>query len=101
VLPAASPAALTAPGAIENAGQRAIDLPLRCDGWLSPIELDERAEPLTTAMPTPQAAAAASKRDGPSRARRASDRGLLPMTLESYLKLLDGRVVSYVPGPVV
>jgi hypothetical protein len=65
-------------------------VPLRRDGWLSPIELDERAEPLTTAMEAPQTPAAATKRFGSSRSRRASDRGLLPMTLESYLSLLDG-----------
>ena len=64
-------------------------MPLRRDGWLSPIELDERAEPLTTAMATPQAAAAATQRVGSGRSRRASDRGLWPMNLESYLSLLD------------
>ena len=64
-------------------------MPLPRDGWLSPIELDERAEPLTTAMAVPQTPAAATKRTGSSRSRRASDRGLLPMTLESYLRLLD------------
>ena len=84
-----SPAALTAPGAVENAGQETADVPFRRDGWLSPIELDERAEPLTTAMATPQTATAATKRVGSGHARRASDRGLLPMTLESYLTLLD------------
>ncbi len=37
---------------------------------------------------------------GSGRARRASDRGLLPMTLESYLTLLEtGRVVSCERGP--
>jgi hypothetical protein len=57
---------------------------------LSPIELDERAEPLTTAMATLQAAVAATKQVGSRRrARRASDRGLLTMTLQSYLELLD------------
>lgn len=50
---------------------------------------DERAEPLTTAMATPQTAAVATKRVSSGRARRASDRGLLPMTLESYLKTQD------------
>src|SRR5271157_2270463 len=53
-------------------------------------------------MATPQAAAAPTQRVGSSeshsprdsrcasgRSRRASDRGLLPMTLESYLTLLD------------
>ena len=89
VLAEESPASLTGPGAVENAGQHSGDVPLRRDGWLSPIELDERAEPLTTAMATPQAAAAATKRVGSGRSRRASDRGLLPMTLESYLTLLD------------
>src|SRR5271157_3137600 len=89
VLGEESPAALTAPGAVENAGQQTADVPFRRDGWLSPIELDERAEPLTTAMATPQTAAAATKRVSSGRARRASDRRLLPMTLESYLTLLD------------
>ena len=50
VLAEESPASLTGPGAVENAGQHSGDVPLRRDGWLSPIELDERAEPLTTAM---------------------------------------------------
>ena len=40
-------------------------------------------------MAAPQTPAAATKRFGSSRSRRASDRGLLPMTLESYLNLLD------------
>jgi len=40
-------------------------------------------------MAAPQTPAAATKRFGSSRSRRASDRGLLPMTLESYLSLLD------------
>jgi hypothetical protein len=62
---------------------------LRRDGWLSPIELDERAEPLTTALASPLTAAAATKLVRSGLARRASDRGLLPMTLESYLTLLD------------
>ncbi len=59
------------------------------DGWLSPIELDERVESLTTATPAPQVVAAATKRARSVRSRRASDRGLLPMTLHSYLELLD------------
>src|SRR5208283_4320707 len=84
-----SPAILAAPAAVENAGPRATDVPSRRDGWLSPIELDERAEPLTTARPALQVAAAATKRVGSRRPRRASDRGLLPMTLQSYLELLD------------
>ena len=62
--------------------------PVRRDGWLSPIELDERAQPLTTATAA-RRAAASTKPDGSGRSRRASDRGLLPMTLESYLELLD------------
>jgi hypothetical protein len=82
-------AALTGPGDVEPARQHTADVPLRRDGWLSPIELNERAEPLTTAMATPQTAAAATKRIGSGRPRRASDRGLLPITLESYLELLD------------
>ncbi len=97
-----SHAALTAPGAVEYSRHHAADVPFRRDGWLSPIELDERAEPLTTAMATPQAAPAPAQRVGSSeshsprdsrcasgRSRRASDRGLLPMTLERYLTLLD------------
>jgi hypothetical protein len=40
-------------------------------------------------MATPRAAVAGTKRVGSGRSRRASDRGLLPMTLESYLTLLD------------
>src|SRR5271157_3019605 len=97
-----SHAALTGPGAVEYPRQDTADVPFRRDGWLCPIELDERAEPLTTAMATPQAAAAPTQRVGSSeshsprvsrcasgRSRRASDRGLLPMTLESYLTLLD------------
>ncbi len=62
--------------------------PVRRDGWLSPIELDERAQPLTTAITARQAAAAA-KPAGSGHSRRASDLGLLPMTLENYLELLD------------
>ncbi len=73
----------------------------RRDGWLSPIELDERAEPLTTATSAPQVVAAATKSVGSRRPRRASDRGLLPMTLRTYLELLDGRVVNCEPGPMV
>ncbi len=89
VLAGESPAVLTAPAAVENAGPRATDVPSRRDGWLSPIELDERAEPLTPATPAPQVVATATKRVGSRRSRRASDRGLLPMTLRSYLELLD------------
>jgi len=37
----------------------------------------------------PQVVAAATKSVGSRRPRRASDRGLLPMTLQSYLELLD------------
>ena len=89
VLQEESLAVLTGPGDVEPARQQTADVPLRRDGWLSPIELNERAEPLTTAMATPQTAAAATKPIGSGRSRRASDRGLLPMTLESYLDLLD------------
>jgi hypothetical protein len=81
-------AALTGPGAAENAGQHTAEVPFRRDGWLGPIELNERTEPLTTAMATPKAVAVATKRVGSGRSRRASDRGLLPTTLESYLTLL-------------
>ncbi len=64
--------------------------PERRDGWLSPIELDERAQSLTTATATAaRQITAATKPAGSARSRRASDRGLLPMTQEGYLKLLD------------
>ena len=89
VLAGESSAVLTAPAAVEDPRPRATDAPSRRDGWLSPIELDERAEPLTTATPAPQVGATATRRVGSGRARRASDRGLLPMTLQSYLELLD------------
>ena len=89
VLAGESPAVLPAPAAVEDAGPRANDVPSRRDGWLSPIELNERAERLTTATPAPQVVAAATKSVGSRRPRRASDRGLLPMTLQSYLELLD------------
>jgi hypothetical protein len=84
-----STAVLTAPAAVENTGPSTSDVPSRRDGWLSPIELNERAEPLTTATPGPRVVSAATKRVGSRRPRRASDRGLLPMTLQSYLELLD------------
>ena len=89
VLGGVSPAILKAPAAVENAVPRSTDVPSRRDGWLCPIELDERAEPLTTATTAPPVVAAATKRVGSARSRRASDRGLLPMTLQSYLELLD------------
>ncbi len=82
-------AVLTAPTAVEDAGPSASDVPSRRDGWLSPIELDERNEPLTPATPAPQVVSAATKSVGSRRPRRASDRGFLPMTLQSYLDLLD------------
>ena len=41
-----SPVVLTVPGAVEPEGKHTAESPLRRDGWLSPIELDERAEPL-------------------------------------------------------
>ena len=44
ILQKESPATLAGPGVVEHAGRRA-DPPLRRDGWLSPIELNERAEP--------------------------------------------------------
>ena len=89
VLAGEPPAVLTAPAAVENAGPPATDVTSRRDGWLSPIELNERAEPLTTATPAPQVVAAATKSVGSRRPRRASDRSLLPMTLQTYLELLD------------
>jgi hypothetical protein len=90
VLAGESPAVLTAAPTVEDAGPRATDVPSRRDGWLSPIELEERAEPLTTATPARQVVAAATKSVGSRRPRRASDRGLLPMTLQSYLDLPSG-----------
>ncbi len=84
-----STAVLAVPAAVENTGPGASDVPSRRDGWLSPIELNERAEPLTTATPAPRVVSAATKRVGSSCPRRASNRGLLPMTLQSYLELLD------------
>ncbi len=84
-----STAVLTAPAALENTGPSVTSMPSRRDGWLSPIELNERAEPLTTATPAPRVVSAATKRVGSSRPRRASNRGLLPITLQSYLELLD------------
>ncbi|HMF36866.1 MAG TPA: hypothetical protein VKF17_09515 [Isosphaeraceae bacterium] len=89
VLSGESPEVLPSPAPVENAGPNARDAPSRRDGWLSPIELNERAEPLTTATPGPQVVCAATKRVGSRRPRRASNRGLLPMTLQSYLELLD------------
>ena len=86
VLAGESPAVVTAPAAVENAGPRATAAPARRDGWLCPIELDERAEPLTTATPAPQVVAAATKSLGSRRRRRTSDRGLLPMTLQSGIR---------------
>ena len=44
-------------------------------GWLSPIEIDELADPLG--------------HDSSRSGRRASDKGFLPFSLESYLELLD------------
>ncbi len=86
--PVASPAAETVRRARPREHEREqAHMTLR-DGWLSPIELDERTEPLTTAMAEPRAAAAETPGE-PTRARRASNRGLLPMTLENYLDLLD------------
>ena len=91
VLAAESLATMTAresPAVIDPRQKMVVAEPERRDGWLSPIELDERAQPLTTATATRQPTAA-TKPAGSARSRRASDRGLLPMTLESYLELLD------------
>ncbi len=76
-----SAAGPTAPAAVEPPLSGATAVPSRRDGWLSPIELDERANPLTTATPAPQVATAATQGTGFLRPRRASDLGLLPMTL--------------------
>ena len=86
-----SPATLTVPATATPASTSTPQVPLAHahDGWLSPIELDERATPLLTATPVPKARAAASQGTGSRRSRRASDRGLLPMTLGKYLELLD------------
>ncbi len=91
VLVAESLATMTAresPAVIAPRQKTVVAEPERRDGWLSPIELDERAQTLTTATATRQPTAA-TKPAGSARSRRASDRGLLPMTLESYLELLD------------
>ena len=48
----------------------------RRDAWLSPITIDERASSYTRAMPSQNGC-------------RASDKGFLAMTLQSYLQLLD------------
>ena len=84
-----SSAVIAAFAAAQPAGKSTANSLLPRDGWLSPIELDERATPLMTAMPVPQAMAAGSQATASSRARRASDRGLLPMKLENYLELID------------
>ncbi len=63
VLAEESPASLTGQETLKTPGNTLPTCRSR-DGWLSPIELDERAEPLTTAMATPQAPAAATKRVG-------------------------------------
>ncbi len=85
----ASSTATRGPGTRGLARHHTGDMPPRRDGWLSPIELDERDEPLTTAQRTPKVAVAAAQPIRFARARRASDRGLLAMTLKSYLELLD------------
>jgi hypothetical protein len=86
-----SPAAARVTGPADAPDQRqnrVVGAPARRDGWLSPIELDERAGPLRSVIATRQAAEA-TQSSGSGRSRRASDRGLLPMTLERYLELLD------------
>ena len=82
-----SPAMRAVAEGVKTPGKVTAESSLPRDGWLSPIELNERATPLLTAMP--QARAAGSQRTGLVRARRASDRGLLPMTLTKYLELID------------
>ena len=82
-----SPAMPTVAEAVKPAGKVTPESSRPSDGWLSPIEMNERATPLLTAMP--QARAAGSQGTGWVRARRASDRGLLPMTLAKYLELID------------
>lgn len=44
-------------------------------GWMSPLEIDERTDPTGP--------------DPSSSGRRASDKGILPVPLETYLQLLD------------
>jgi hypothetical protein len=58
-LPSGTP---SRPPSQQAPGSRRTGVPSRRDGWLNPIELDERAEPLTTAMATPQAAVATTSR---------------------------------------
>ena len=82
-----SPAMRTVAEGVKTPGKVTAESSLPRDGWLSPIELNERATPLLTALP--QARAAGSQGTGSDRARRASDRGLLPMTLAKYLELID------------
>jgi hypothetical protein len=84
-----SPLVLAIPGALKSEGKLIAESPLCRDGWLSPIELDERAEPLMTAMSGSQTGMGATQEAGRCRARRATNRGLLPMTLGRYLGLLD------------
>ena len=72
---------------VDKAPQRAGPRPACREGWLSPIELDERTQPLTTVIASRSVGAAAQ----PAGSARATGQrpGLLPMTLESYVRLLD------------
>ncbi|QEH35209.1 hypothetical protein OJF2_37560 [Aquisphaera giovannonii] len=58
------------------------------DAWLSPIELVDRDAPAISRPPAGSPPPAAPRSSRPRR-RRASDRGLLPMTAAQYLELLD------------
>ena len=49
---------------------------VRSDDWLSPVTIDERSAAYRDAMPSKSG-------------KRASDKGFLAMTFETYLKLLD------------
>ncbi len=86
----AAAATLPGPAAVVQAELAVAEAQSPRDGWLSPVELDERTQQLTTAAAvTVTEAAAVTKPAGSIRPRRASDRGLLPMSLETYLELLD------------
>ena len=63
------PEAATQPGEVEPPLPRAAEAPPRRDRWLCPIELDERAEPLTTASATARDVAAPGMRGGCSNSR--------------------------------
>ncbi len=59
-----------------HANSKALKETLRGDAWLAPITIDEKSSSYEGAMPNQVG-------------QRASDKGFLAMSLESYLKLLD------------